>query len=93
MNNTPEIITRNEGSAVCQKLKALKDLSVSADYDVTLKLTDRSGAKTSECAHHLKGNSKHSLGNILAIGGLITAAVAATVCFVHVFCSFVCRAR
>ena len=93
MNNTPEIMTNEESSAVCRKLRCLKDMSVSADYDVNLKLCDRSGAKTSECAHHLKGTSRHSLGNLLAIGGLLAAAVAATVCFVHVFCSFVCRAR
>ncbi len=93
MNNTPEIIVKDESSEVCRKLKCLKDLSVSADYDITLKLCDRSAAKTSECAHHLKGTSKHSLGDLLAIGGLLTAAAAATVCFVHVFCSFVCRAR
>lgn len=93
MNESPEITKSCAVDTVCARLRRFADMTVGADYDVTLSLSDNAADKVSECSHHMKGSSKHSLVGLLAVGGLITAALAATVCFVHVFCSLVCRSR
>ena len=93
MNESTDIMKKTEGDTICSKLKKLAFLSAEADYDVTLHLSDTSGDNTSECSHHLKGRSRHSLLNLLAIGGLVAAVIGALVCFVHVFCSLVCGSR
>ena len=69
---------------------ALSDLSVAADYDITLKLFDRSGNRTPECAHHFKGSSKHDVMNLVAIGGLILAGAAALLYLIHTVCLICC---
>ena len=69
---------------------SLSDLSISADYDISLKLFDRSGNRTSECAHHFKGSSKHDLMNLVAIGGLLLAGAAALLYLVHSVCLITC---
>ena len=93
MNETPEITKSCAVDTMCAKLKRFADMKVGADYDLTISLSDNTADKVSECSHHMKGSSKHSLVGLLATGGLIATALAATVCFVHVFCSLVCRSR
>lgn len=93
MNESTDMIKKSEENAVCSKLKKLATLSAEADYDITLRLSDSSEEKTSECSHHMRGKAKHSLIGLLAVGGLIATAIGAIVCFVHVFCSLVCRSR
>ena len=92
MENT-DIIKNYESEKVCDKLKKLASITAEADYDLTFRIHEGSAEKSTDCSHHMKGRSRHSLINLLAIGGLITAAIAAVVCFVHVFCSLVCGAR
>ena len=92
MNENTDIIKNGE-QAVCRKLKKIAATTADLDYDITLRIGDRDADGSEGCTHHLKGNSKRSLMTLLTIGGLIAAAAAAVVCYVHVFCSMVCRCR
>ena len=91
MNESTDIIKKSE-DAICNKLKKFASMTAEADYDVTLRIGDRE-VEGGGCTHHMKGRSKHNLVTLLAIGGLLTAAVAAVVCYVHVFCSMVCHCK
>ena len=93
MNEIPETTKSCAVDTVCARLRRFANMKVGADYDLTLSLSDEAADKSSECSHHMTGSSKHSLAGLLAVGGLIVGALAATVCFVHVFCSLVCRSR
>ena len=92
MNESTDIIKKGE-NAVCQKLKRLASMTAEADYDVTLRINGGDADASGGCTHHMKGRSKHDLMTLLTIGGLLTAAVAAVVCYVHLFCSLVCRCK
>ena len=92
MNENTDIIKKSE-QAVCRKLKSFSAMNADVDYDITLRIGDGDAENGEGCSHHLKGRSKHNLTTLLAIGGLIAAAVAAVVCYVHVFCSMVCRCK
>ena len=92
MNESTDIIKKGE-TAVCQKLKRLASMTAEADYDVTLRISGEDAESGGVCTHHIKGRSKHDLTTLLAIGGLTVAAIAAIVCYLHVFCSLVCGKR
>lgn len=92
MNESTDIMKKGE-EAVCHKLKRFASMTAEADYDITLRIGNDTAENGGGCTHHMKGRSKHDLMTLLAIGGLIATAVAAVVCYVHVFCSMVCRRR
>lgn len=101
MNETTEkststAVTEKKSIPECKEKSEscpLSDLSIAADYDIALKLFDRSGNRTSECAHHFKGSSKHDLINLVAIGGLLLAGAAALLYLVHTVCFITCLKR
>lgn len=92
MNESTDIIKKGE-EAACHKLKKLASMTAAVDYDVTLRIDGGEAESVEGCTHHIKGRSKHNLMTLLAIGGLTATAIAAIVCYVHVFCSMVCRSR
>ncbi|MBQ8849633.1 MAG: hypothetical protein IJ011_04805 [Clostridia bacterium] len=89
MNDTTDLIATSQPAAAEKKHCSIADLSVGADYDVTLTLSDKKGQKSSECTHHFKGSSKHDLMNLLAICGLAAAGAVALSCLVNAVCG--CR--
>ena len=92
MNESTDIIKKSE-EAVCHKLKKFASMTAAVDYDVTLRIGGGETENSDGCTHHIRGKSKHNLMTVLAIGGLAATAIAAIVCYVHVFCSMVCRSR
>lgn len=93
MNETTEMIKEEIPTAVCDRLHSLAGLSVGADYDLTLRLTDKTGKRSSECLHHFNGSSSHDLINLLCIGGIVAAGVTAALCAVHMVCCCACHRR
>lgn len=90
MNGSPDIVIKEKSLTEKEKKCTVGDLSVDADYDITLRLSDRTGKKTSECAHHFKGSSKHSLMNLIAIGGLVLTGVTAVIVIFHTALGLCC---
>ncbi|MGM9684381.1 MAG: hypothetical protein ACI3XQ_12360 [Eubacteriales bacterium] len=60
--------------------KALSELQLEKDYDITLSLYPDENTESPSCSHHFKGSSKHGLVKaILTVGaiGMIMSSVCA----------------
>ncbi len=91
MNETLEASKKDALSTFSDKMSNVTDYSIKSDYDVTLQLIPKGNGNTPACSHHFKGNLKHNMLGLLAVGGIIAGAAAFSVVVVHACCSLMCR--
>lgn len=69
-----------ENPIVCKAkcaCKALSDIRVKKDYDMTVSLYDAKDPEKKECAHTFKGSTDISLLKMLSIIGVVSLAISA----------------